>query len=296
MSHILYRFTKRATQQMPEFSDLKNISTDALLHTFNASFSDYLVKMQLTKEQLERKLMTDAIDLRLSAGAYENGRLIGFILHGINELGQEKIAYNAGTGVLPSKRGANLTKKMYRYILPQLEKEGITKCILEVLEKNLPALKTYLATGYELKRELVCFKGIPKIPRINSRTPNIREIKQVDWTTLSTFWDWQPSWQNSITAMQNLGEQNKLMGIYRKNKLVAYISYNPLNNRIAQFAVHKSHRRAGYGKALFRYVFQANQTEIAIINVDIESSTTITFLGSIGLFPYIYQYEMEKKL
>lgn len=296
VSHILYRFTRRATQQMLEFSNLKNISTAVLLQTFNTSFSDYLVKMQLTREQLERKLVTDAIDLNLSAGAYEDGRLIGFILHGINELGDKKIAYNAGTGVIPSKRGTNLTKAMYQYILPLLEKEGITRCILEVLEKNFPALKAYSAVGYELKRELVCFKGIPKITKTNKKALDIREIKQADWTTLSTFWDWQPSWQNSITAIQHSGEHSKMIGIYLKNKLVAYISYNPLNNRIAQFAVDKSHRRAGYGKALFHYVFRKNKTEIAVINVDIESSTTITFLGSIGLFPYIYQYEMEKKL
>ncbi|WP_316809789.1 GNAT family N-acetyltransferase [Pedobacter heparinus] len=296
MSHILYKFIGKATQQMLEFSDLKNISTNTLLQTFNDAFSDYLVKMHLTKEQLERKLVADAIDLRLSAGTYEDGRLIGFILHGINDMGHEKVAYNAGTGVLPSKRGHNLTKAMYQYILPLLEKEGVTTCILEVLEKNLPALKTYQAIGYQFKRELVCFKGIPKIADTNSGSADIRKIEQVDWTMLSTFWDWQPSWQNSIAAMQNLGEHNKTVGIYLKDELIAYLSYNPLNNRIAQFAVHKSHRRAGYGKALFQHVFQTNKTEIFIINVDIESCTTITFLGSIGLFPYICQYEMEKKL
>ncbi|MBB5439228.1 GNAT superfamily N-acetyltransferase [Pedobacter sp. AK017] len=278
------------------YSNLENISTDALLHTFNASFSDYLVKMQLTKEQLERKLIADSIDLKLSAGAYENGKLVGFILHGINKVCNEKIAYNAGTGVIPAKRGHNLTGKMYRYILPFLEKEGVTKCILEVLEKNLPALKTYKAIGYQLKRELVCFKGIPKITGIKGKRIDIHEIKHIDWQEVTSFWDWTPSWQNSIIAMQNLGEHNKIVGIYLKDKLVAYISYNPLNNRIAQFAVHKSHRRKGYGKALFKYVFNVHKAEISVINIDIDSSSTITFLGSIGLFPYIYQYEMEKNL
>jgi GNAT superfamily N-acetyltransferase len=279
---------------MLKFSDLENISTDALLHTFNESFSDYLVKMQLTKEQLERKFISDSIDLKLSAGAYEDGKLIGFILHGINDIGRHKIAYNAGTGVIPKKRGYNLTRKMYGFILPLLEKEGVTKCILEVLEKNIPAIKAYKAIGYALKRELVCFKGIPKITGTSAKHKDITEIKNIDWSKISPFWDWEPSWQNSITAMRNLGGHNKIVGIYLKTKLVAYISYNPLNNRVAQFAVHQSHRRKGYAKALFQYVSNANNTELSIINIDIRSSSTITFLGSIGLFPYIYQYEMEK--
>lgn len=281
---------------MLKFSNLENISTGALLHTFNESFSDYLVKMQLTKEQLERKLIADSIDLKLSAGAYENGKLIGFILHGINVEGKEKLAYNAGTGVIPKKRGRNLTKEMYQFILPLLEKEGITKCVLEVLEKNIPAIKTYSAIGYTLKRELVCFKGTPKPAPVHAEIPDIRKIKKINWNEVSTFWDWQPSWQNSVTAMQNLGEYNKLAGIYQENKLVAYISYNPLSNRVSQFAVQQSHRRKGYGKALFKYVFDTSKTELSVINVDINSASTITFLGSIGLFPYIYQYEMENPL
>ncbi|MDR6785035.1 GNAT superfamily N-acetyltransferase [Pedobacter africanus] len=281
---------------MLEFSNLEHISTDALLHTFNESFSDYLVKMQLTKAQLERKLMADSIDLKLSAGAYEGGKLVGFILHGVDLQGNEKLAYNAGTGVIPAKRGQNLTREMYGFILPLLEKEGITKCVLEVLEKNIPAIKTYKAIGYTLKRELVCLKGKLRGSSIASEVPGIKALKKINWTEVSTFWDWQPSWQNSVKAMQNLGEYNKIAGIYDGRKLVAYISYNPDSNRIAQFAVHQSYRRRGYGRALFKYVAGQNNAELSVINVDIGSGPTITFLGSIGLFPYIYQYEMEKPL
>lgn len=279
---------------MLKFSNLENISTDALLHTFNESFSDYLVKLQLTKEQLERKLISDAIDLKLSAGVYEDGKLIGFILHGINNIRHHKVAYNAATGVIPQKRGYNLAKKMYQFILPVLVKEGVTKCILEVLEKNTPAIKIYKSIGYTLKRELVCFKGIPKITSTPVRHKHITKLKNIDWDEVSSFWDWEPSWQNSVTAIQNLGTYNKIVGIYLKTKLIAYISYNPLNNRVTQFAVHQSHRRKGYGKALFQYISSANNAELSIINVDIDFGSTITFLGSIGLFPYIYQYEMEK--
>lgn len=281
---------------MLEFSNLEHISNYALLQTFNESFSDYLVKMQLTKAQLERKLIADSIDLKLSAGAYEGGKLVGFILHGVDVQGNEKLAYNAGTGVIPAKRGRNLTREMYRFILPLLEKEGITKCVLEVLEKNLPAIKTYKSIGYTQKRELVCLKGKFKGTSIASGLPRIKALKKINWTEVRTFWDWQPSWQNSVTAMQNLGEYNKIAGIYDGRKLVAYICYNPDSNRIAQFAVHQLYRRRGYGRALFKYVAEQNHAELSVINVDIGSGPTITFLGSIGLFPYIYQYEMEKAL
>ena len=54
---------------MLQFKNLENISLEVLLETFNESFSDYFVRLQLTKEQLERKLVSDSIDLSLSAGA-----------------------------------------------------------------------------------------------------------------------------------------------------------------------------------------------------------------------------------
>lgn len=278
---------------MLAFKNLADISAATLLAAFNESFSDYLVPLQLTMEQLERKLISDSIDLSYSAGVFEDEKLIGFILHGIGVINGEKAAYNAGTGVIPSKRGQQLTKLMYQFIVPSLEAAGIRNCYLEVLEKNIPAIKSYESVGFEVKRTLSCFKGTPKIQK-NDHPHQVIRLNGMDWDRCLTFWDWLPSWQNSITALKNIGEGNNSIGIYQDEKLVAYASYNPQNNRISQFAVDKNYRNKGLGSALFEYIYKERNAEISLINIDANATETITFLKSIGLEVFITQYEMKK--
>jgi ribosomal protein S18 acetylase RimI-like enzyme len=280
---------------MLEFKNLENISLDILLETFNESFSDYFVRLQLTRAQLERKLISDAIDLSLSAGVFESEKLIGFILHGIAVVNGEKAAYNAGTGVIPSKRGQQLTKLMYQFILPFLEAAGVKNCYLEVMEQNIPAIKSYESTGYEIHRTLICFKGIPQIQEDRKQYP-VLALKEMDWDKWTSFWDRQPSWQNAITALKNIGSGNHSIGIHLDEKLVAYASYNPQNNRISQFAVAKDYRNQGLGTALFQYIFNQNKAEISLINVDATAAGTISFLKSIGLAAFVNQYEMKKEM
>ncbi|NQX39525.1 Ribosomal protein S18 acetylase RimI [Pedobacter steynii] len=280
---------------MLQFKNLENIPPDILLETFNESFSDYFVRLQLTREQLERKLISDSIDLSLSAGVFESEKLIGFILHGIALVNGEKAAYNAGTGVIPSKRGQQLTKLMYQFILPSLEAAGVKNCYLEVMEQNIQAIKSYESAGYGIHRTLICFKGIPQIQEDRKQHP-ILALKEMDWDKWTSFWDWQPSWQNAITALKNIGSGNHSIGIHLDEKLVAYASYNPQNNRISQFAVAKDYRNQGLGTALFQYIFNANKTEISLINVDATATGTISFLKSIGLAAFVNQYEMKKEM
>lgn len=279
---------------MLEFKNLENISLEVLLETFNESFSDYFIRLQITKEQLERKLISDSIDLSLSAGVFESEKLIGFILHGIALVNGEKAAYNAGTGVIPSKRGQQLTKLMYRFILPSLEAAGVKNCYLEVLEQNIQAIKSYESTGYKIHRTLICFKGIPQIQE-DRKQYSVLELKETDWDKWASFWDWQPTWQNAITALKNIGSGNNSIGIHLDEKLVAYASYNPQNNRISQFAVAKDYRNQGLGSALFQHIFNENKAEISLVNVDATATETISFLKSIGLAAYVNQYEMKKE-
>ncbi|MNV27596.1 Acetyltransferase (GNAT) family protein [compost metagenome] len=183
---------------------------------------------------------------------------------------------------------------MYEFILPLFKTAGIQHCYLEVLDQNIPAIKSYKSVGFTAERELVCFKGIPRILE-SPDAYTITELKKIDWKQLTSFWDWQPSWQNSVTALENIGTGNRSIGIYTEDRLLAYANYNPQNNRISQFAVDKEYRKQGLGSALFQYLFKENEVEISLINIDATAAGTISFLKSIGLTPFVNQLEMKKK-
>ncbi|MGB1041677.1 MAG: GNAT family N-acetyltransferase, partial [Flavobacteriales bacterium] len=123
---------------------LKSVSQQEVLSVFNKSFSDYFVSLQLSEKQFFEKLISNNIDFSLSVGAFENNKLVGFILHGVNA----KSVYNSGTGVIPKRRGFGLTIRMYKFILPILKSNQISKVVLEVITENIQAIKSYKKVGF----------------------------------------------------------------------------------------------------------------------------------------------------
>lgn len=277
-----------------EIKSLKNTEINELVTVFNQSFSDYIVPFKITKEQLENKIKSDNIKLEFSIGAFENNKLIGFILHGFNFINGNKIAYNAGTGVIPEKRGNKITFKLLEHIIPKLKEQNVTKIKLEVITENEIAFRTYKKIGFEIIRELNCYKGQIK-SKIESKY-KIHPLKNCDWELLKSFWDWDPTWQNSISSAENTNYLSTVIGAFDSNLLIGYLIYNPNSNRIQQFAVNKEHRNQGVGKQLFQYISRENEKEFSTINIDTNSINTNDFLLSLGLDVYIKQYEMELKL
>ncbi len=277
-----------------QFRTLENIGTEALLTAFNLAFSDYIIPMWLTATQLEAKLASEDIDLKLSAGAFEGDTLCGFVLHGYREIDGVQTIYNGGTGVIPDQRGQQITSKLYDFILPRCRELNITKCLLEVIVGNLPAIKTYERMGFSTTREFQCYKGKP------THTPpknfNIAEGQTPDWALFQSFWDFKPSWQNSIEAIDNSWSQIKIITLLNRDETLGYAIYNPETARIHQLAVAPEHRRHGFGTALFQYINGDTTSILSVINVDTRSAATIHFYDQLGLDPYIGQYEMELSL
>lgn len=274
---------------------LDNISIEALLEVFNLSFSDYIVPFHLTKEQLQDKIKSDSVRLEFSVGAFEDNRLIAFLLHGYDIIDSLKVVYNAGTGVIPAKRGNRLTSKMYEYILPILHENNIDKVVLEVITTNETAVKTYQNIGFKIIRQLNCFKGV-----LNTSTANhdfeIRELEAYDWPKFQSFWDFKPTWQNSLTAVEQLKQSNVSIGIYDNETLIGYTIYNPKSKRIHQLAVDKNYRNSGIARKLLGYISTNHAVAIAFLNIEDSSTEVLKFMTGIGTNVYIKQYEMEFNL
>jgi ribosomal protein S18 acetylase RimI-like enzyme len=278
-----------------EIKTLERVNKTEILNVFNRSFSDYFIPFKLTKEQLLSKMLVDKTDLNLSVGVFEEGKLIAFILHGLDIINSQKMAYNGGTGVIPEKRGSGLTKQMYHFILPYLAERGINKLILEVINENIQAIKSYEKTGFITKRELVCYKGIAKTSNLNKNI-EVKNLLIYHWNSMETFWDVLPTWQNSNSALDVLKQNNCSLGAYIENQLIGYIIYNPTNKRIQQIAVQKDFRKKGIASTLIFELIKKYGNTFSIINVDKKSKEVNHFLNKIGLENSLEQIEMELKL
>ncbi|MDO9376612.1 MAG: GNAT family N-acetyltransferase [Bacteroidota bacterium] len=266
-----------------------------LRNCFNASFRQYYVPLQFTKEQFAEKITTEAIDLKLSFGIFDEDLLVGFILHGIDSVGNQKVAYNAGTGILPDYRGHKLSYLLYEYSIGQLKKAGVTKTILEVVEQNMPAIKSYVRMGFSVTRKLNSYQGRPILNEVPSI--EIETLPAPDWALIKRSCEWNPSWQYNTNCIKRAQSNYKLQVARCDQQPVAYCISNLETGRIAHFGCCDIEYKEKYLSALFNEVNGVNGDHLtSVINVDTNALYANTFLLSIGLRRLFTACEMEMAL
>lgn len=278
-----------------EFNTLENCSITEITTTFNKAFSDYFIPIQLTTDQLYAKMIADKTERAISIGAFDNGELVALMLHGKDIINGETVAYNGGTGVIPEYRGNGLTKEMYKRLEQHLEHQNISKIVLEVINENIQAIKSYEKSGFQIKRELACFKGHPKSVKPSWNLKSI-DLTAQNWKLIQSFWDIEPTWQNSINVLNTIKDTISVLGTFSDEQLVGYCIYNPNTNRIHQIAVKKEYRQRGIGTSLASSISKDSEQVISIINVDTTSRATINFFERLGLENNFNQFEMIKSL
>jgi len=282
------RNLRGATPIPMEIRNLEGLSAAYLTRIFNLAFSDYMVPLELTEEQMTDKLMRGNLDLGLSAGAFENGELCAFILSAIDEADGEPMTYNTGTGVIPAYRGRHLTKALYDYLVPELRAKGIRKHLLEVVVGNDRALRAYEGRGFRTSRTVACYKGKtiaePRYPVEHNRWDLFPFSK--------AWWDFEPTWQHCTASVLRLKEKLHLLSISLDDQPVAYAVFMKDTGRLYQFAVDPAHRRKGLGSALFAALSELTTApELRVINVSPEA--TAAFFGKLGLSHFADLYEMR---
>ncbi|MBS1636145.1 MAG: GNAT family N-acetyltransferase [Bacteroidetes bacterium] len=271
---------------------LEDISLEQLTDTFNAAFSDYLVKLQLTTDQMLHKIKSENISMALSFGAFAGDELVGFILHGSDPYYNPGVLYNAGTGVVPAHRGKQIAGQLYTHAIEALSRQSFFTHQLEVAVPNLKAMSVYTKLGFHLHRKLVCFRGRPSAPGV--AVIPVTQVNVLPWDELPGFWNHAPTWQNDIPAMQRVSNQLRFYAILPGGKPLAYAIVNPLTGRVHQLAVHPLYRRRGYAGALIMKIAEdITNRDLSMINIDHSDVATIAFLKACNLEPFIEQYELK---
>ena len=270
-----------------KISTLERVPVAEIVDVYNEAFSDYYFPISLSIDGFQTKMDTENGRLDLSVGAFDNDKLIGFIIH----FSDGKLLYNGGTGVIPNYRGKKIVQKMYEFILDLCRNTGIEKSVLEVLEINTRAIKSYQKQGFQIVRKLDCFKGKIVLTQINSNLES-RQLENDNWELYPSFWDVTPTWQNSLSTLRKLKGQTKSFGVFDNQNLVGYIIYNPNTKRIHQLAVDKKYRRKSVGTILLNEIHQLEKGEVSLINIDTHSKGFRPFLEKRGLQFYTQQYEM----
>ncbi|MFK7770916.1 MAG: GNAT family N-acetyltransferase [Saprospiraceae bacterium] len=279
-----------------EIITLEKVSLSDLTACFNQAFSDYFIKFSATESYLQQRWKGAGIDFSLSSGVMDKDKLVGFIVNGVRERNGVKTAFNAGTGVIPTHRGNGLTEKMYQFMMPKFIENEIQSLALEVIQENLKAVHVYEKVGLKIKRGFHCFKGEIKIDSpLSNQDLVIKELKNPEWESFKSFYDFEPAWENNNLALKTCKELYSFFGVEKKDQLIAFAIINNKNGDIPQFGVLPNFRNQGVGKFLFSHISTLHSS-IRSNNIDASAPNVLKFLESIGLKNTVNQYEMVSYL
>jgi len=270
-----------------------------LYHAFLTAFSDYQVNMNVSADRFRDRLRRDGVQLALSVGAFAGEEMVGFCMNGYGRWQERPTAYDSGTGIVPGYRGRGLGKRLFEYMLPQLKLGGIEQYLLEVINTNAPALNLYHNLGFIETRT---FAVLIQTERVNRR-PVVNEIElhdleMPDWRLFQSFWDGQPSWQNSIDSIERTKIANRFVGAYSKNECIGYAVVSTTTGNIMQLAVSPEYRRKGVGSALLDSL-QERLTpgeQLRVTNIDCELTDTLAFFEACAFSEVLQQLEMIRDL
>ncbi len=142
-----------------------------------------------------------------SVGAFtENGHeLVGFVLNGIRNWQEKVTAYDLGTGIAPLHRRRGVSGKMLGHVAEVLKQRRVEQYLLEVLQENTTAFELYKKQGFAVTREFLCYRLDDSSDIANPKKYDVQcneNIGACEWERLASFWDFNPSWQNSIDCIR----------------------------------------------------------------------------------------------
>lgn len=285
------------------YKNLVNVSFAELHKTFVDAFADYAVDMSyMTPQVIQNRATKNGYDPASSVGVFENEKLVGFTLVGIDKHFGNVAAYDIMTGIVKDYRGQGIASQMFDFIKPTLIDKEVQQFFLEVLQENSAAIRAYKKTGFKITRSFECFSMDPKNfkPTQESRIPlKFKKLTPSDIDDFETFSDWTPSWENSYNAIKRIPDETIIIDAEYSINKVGLIVYYPLINWIMALQVDPKYRKMGVGSALIsRLLDELNgkTDQIKFLNIQSEDEDLIAFLKASGFEVMTSQYEMKYEL
>ena len=280
-----------------EIKSLDHTGFDELFRAVEQAFADY--ELQLNKAELQTMLKRRGVDPKLSFAAFDGDKIVSFTCNGIGDFYGIPTAYDTGTGTLKDYRGKGLATRVFEYSIPYLKEAGIKEYLLEVLQHNPGAISVYRKLGFEVTREFYYFRPEKVENEIKAidipYTLQFIDINKYD--SIPDFWDFRPSWQNSIESVGRTFGDFIGLGVFIGDRLIGYGVFEPVSGDVTQIAVEKSYRRKGIGSLLFQKMLEFNKyRSVKIVNTDIGCDSITAFLRAKNIEPTGKQFEMIKKL
>lgn len=271
-----------------EIKSLEQTPIEEILETLNLAFSDYFVPINFTLDYVNERWKASGVNYSLSFGVFDQNRLVGFLIHAINFYGNEKVAYNASTGIIPSHRRKGLLTKLYETAIPVLRENGIIKSTLECITKNERAISAYQKVGFTIDRKYHLYKFDWKGFEADSEF-EIKRFSNFSFEYFKQLQNYEPSIENQDHFLKQYKNNLEAISVSGKNEIVAYLLFHKTSKRIHRLGV-KNNNWKKYGRILFSGLEPENYN---IINIDSRNEEIHEFFNEMNFDNFIDQYDMS---
>jgi len=271
--------------------NLENTDPNVIVDCLHEAFSDYVVPMKMPHEYWINRWNAARIDYSLSFGYFDNGKLVGFVLHGIDNREGKLCFFNMGTGVIPSHRGQKIVKQIYDSCYHELLRSGCERGVLEVIQSNEKAIKSYKSVGFELELELISFNGRP----LSYTHPyNFSEVIPERIERYLDLINHNLSWEHTPKTVMYDKSQFTFYEMHKSDETIGFAILKKSNNNVTIFGV-KDGNWNKYGAPLFSEI-QKKHPEFKIINIDTRDIDLINFFEENKFSVLIKQFEMKLEM
>ncbi len=268
---------------------LSAASFDEILSCFLAAFAGYFVEMPTDPVYYQQRWQAAKVDFNRSYGMFDQGKLVGFIIHAVDYRGGVLTAFNTGTGVIPAYRGQRIVPSIYTYARRDLERHGVKQVTLEVIRENEKAVRCYHSIGFTISKYYQCFAGKIQVENPGQFAVELIAPKDIDWLQLPDQMQYSWDFQQETIVKGNYS----FYQVSHNQALESFFIINPENGYVAQFDLLTDDDQAWF--RLFGAV-SCVMEQIKVINVDERRVDKMDILRRIGLAQTIEQFEMRLPL
>jgi GNAT superfamily N-acetyltransferase len=273
---------------------------------WNEAFQDYAIPMQQTVDHLFARMARDGLSPSLSVIATIDDRPVGLVLNGIRTIRGMRIAWNGGTGVIPSFRRSGVGKAMIRYCLELYRREGAHIATLEAIADNQKAIDLYRQCGYEVVNRIGVFlQQSPANPNGETLQTNwnIQQVPTIEIPSLP-FYQRQAPWQ---THWENLQAGESLIACDENRNPVGYALFQRVyaeDGQCQEIVMYQCEANPDHPLrdeitiALAHHVFRPDLLNIKrkAVHVPLSRSTLCDWLEKNGFQSIVEQVQMRKEL
>ncbi len=272
-------------------SSLSNVSIEEIYRSFIDAFKDYEVKIDMSIDKFNEMLITRSYNKEFSVGFYEKSVLVGFLLVGYRKIGNKKVLYDTGTGVIEEYRRKGIGNRLLNETKKIMKENDINTFLLEVLENNLSAIELYKNSGFFIKRKFNCFE----ITEVTDHDGCIieKEVKEIDIKArFEEYCSFEPSWQNSFDSYLNVRDNYSLLTWENEKTIIGYGIIHKYNGNVMQIGLKPDYRSIQYlSKIINGLIKRTSSSRVKYLNVE-DRSEIDRLLKKLNQIKIAGQYEM----